>query len=154
MSTQNEPEDDTAAVDGTPPTAGPATNRDTDTATGTGTLQLPTSQVPTSPPSVEAADLSGTGGAGRTPDEPSTTPGRASSGPAVRAAEVYPLRVGTVVWGLVLAFLGVGVLAWAGDRSIDVGLAAILLVAGAGVALLVGSLVTGARQRRRAGTTD
>lgn len=57
-------------------------------------------------------------------------------------------RVGTVVWGLVLAVLGVGVLAWAGGRHIDVDVAAIVLVAGAGVALLVGSIVSGARRRR------
>ncbi|MCR6690714.1 hypothetical protein [Cellulomonas sp.] len=57
-------------------------------------------------------------------------------------------RVGTVVWGLVLAVLGLGVLAWAGGYRIDVGLATILLVAGAGVALLVGSIVSGARSRR------
>lgn len=57
-------------------------------------------------------------------------------------------RVGTVVWGLVLAVLGVGVLAWADGRHIDVDVAAIVLVAGAGVALLVGSIVSGARRRR------
>lgn len=55
-------------------------------------------------------------------------------------------RVGTVVWGLVLAVLGVGVLAWAADRHIDIEFAAILLIAGAGVALLLGSVLTVGRR--------
>lgn len=143
MSTQHQPEEGAAALDATEPVTAPAADSPT--------LQLPTSQPP-----AETVDRSGTAATGSTSDEPSATPGGAGSGTAVtaRPAEVHPLRVGTVVWGLVLAFLGVGVLAWAGNRSIDVGLAAILLVAGAGVALLVGSLVTGARERRRAGTAD
>ncbi|WP_019136418.1 hypothetical protein [Cellulomonas massiliensis] len=74
-------------------------------------------------------------------------PGEAA---APAPAEHRPtLRVGTVVWGLVLAAIGVGVLAWAGGASIDLQLATIVLLAAAGTALLVGSLVSGARRSRR-----
>jgi hypothetical protein len=58
------------------------------------------------------------------------------------------VRVGTVVWGLVLAAIGVGLLAWASGVVFDVQLAVILLVAAAGVALLVGSLWSGRRRSR------
>ena len=57
------------------------------------------------------------------------------------------VRVGTVVWGLVLTAIGVGLLALASGVVFDVELALIILVACAGVALLVGSLVTEARRR-------
>jgi hypothetical protein len=59
------------------------------------------------------------------------------------------LRVGTVVWGLVIAAIGVGLLAWAAGVAIDVQLAMIVLLAAAGTALLVGSIVSGARNARR-----
>lgn len=59
------------------------------------------------------------------------------------------LRVGTVVWGLVIAAIGVGLLAWAAGVAIDLQLAMIVLLAVAGTALLVGSIVSGARNARR-----
>ncbi|WP_456787428.1 hypothetical protein [Cellulomonas sp. P5_C5] len=59
------------------------------------------------------------------------------------------LRVGTVVWGLVIAAIGVGLLAWAAGVAIDFQLAMIVLLAVAGTALLVGSIVSGARAARR-----
>ncbi|WP_421734633.1 hypothetical protein [Cellulomonas sp.] len=59
------------------------------------------------------------------------------------------LRVGTVVWGLVIAAIGVGLLAWAAGVEIDLQLAMIVLLAVAGTALLVGSIVSGARNARR-----
>ncbi|MBU4213462.1 MAG: hypothetical protein KJ792_02250 [Actinobacteria bacterium] len=57
-------------------------------------------------------------------------------------------RVATVVWGLVVTALGVGVIALATGSTIDFGLAAIVLLAGAGVALLIGSLTAGLRRGR------
>ena len=57
-------------------------------------------------------------------------------------------RVSTVVWGLVVTALGVVVLATAGGARIDLGLAAIVLLAGAGVALLIGSLAAAGRRGR------
>ena len=77
---------------------------------------------------------------------------------AVEAAPVEPdpvdphrrrLRVGTVVWGLVIAAIGVGLLAWAAGLAIDLQLAMIVLLAVAGTALLVGSILSGARNARR-----
>ncbi|MEZ0449439.1 hypothetical protein [Cellulomonas sp. ICMP 17802] len=73
--------------------------------------------------------------------------------PAAPVAPVTPprrrLRVGTVVWGLVIAAIGVGLLAWAAGVAIDLQLAMIVLLAVAGTALLVGSIVSGARNARR-----
>jgi len=56
------------------------------------------------------------------------------------------LRVGTVVWGLVLALAGVAVLAWGQGVRFDVQLAAIGVLAAAG-ALLVVSAVTRSKKR-------
>ncbi|WP_315095309.1 hypothetical protein [uncultured Cellulomonas sp.] len=67
----------------------------------------------------------------------------------VPAAPPRRLRMGTVVWGLVIAAIGVGLLAWAGGVQIDVQLAMIVLLAAAGVALLLGSIFSGARNARR-----
>jgi hypothetical protein len=73
--------------------------------------------------------------------------------PPAAAAPADPprrrLRVGTVVWGLVIAAIGVGLLAWAAGVAIDLQLAMIVLLAVAGTALLVGSIVSGARNARR-----
>lgn len=56
------------------------------------------------------------------------------------------VRVGTVVWGLVVTAVAVGLLALANGATFDVQLATIVVIAGAGVALLVGSLL-GTRRR-------
>ncbi|KQR16893.1 hypothetical protein [Cellulomonas sp. Leaf334] len=77
----------------------------------------------------------------------------AEPAPVVEQAPTDPprrrLRVGTVVWGLVIAAIGVGLLAWAAGFAIDLQLAMIVLLAVAGTALLVGSIVSGARAARR-----
>lgn len=77
----------------------------------------------------------------------------ADPAPVVEPAPTDPprrrLRVGTVVWGLVIAAIGVGLLAWAAGFAIDLQLAMIVLLAVAGTALLVGSIVSGARAARR-----
>ncbi|MBE1874361.1 hypothetical protein [Myceligenerans pegani] len=56
-------------------------------------------------------------------------------------------RVGTVVWGLVVLAIGLGVLAASAGARIDVSLAAILLLGGAGIALVAGSIVSSFRRR-------
>lgn len=56
-------------------------------------------------------------------------------------------RVGTVVWGLVVAAIGVGLLSVAWNAHLDAELALIVLLGVAGAALLVGSLV-GLRRSR------
>ncbi len=74
--------------------------------------------------------------------------------PAPPAPPVYAeprpaQRVGTVVWGLVIAVIGVGLLAVAWGADIDAELALIVLLGAAGLALLIGSLATMWRSRAR-----
>ncbi|WP_028049981.1 hypothetical protein [Cellulomonas sp. URHD0024] len=84
----------------------------------------------------------------------STPPAWTQPAPTMVAATTDPepqprrLRVGTVVWGLILAACGLGVIAWASGARIDYQLALIILLAAAGTALLVGSIVSGARRAR------
>ena len=92
-----------------------------------------------------------------TPADTPTTPLPAPLPPAAvvpAPAEPIPparpaLRVGTVVWGLVLAVIGAGVIAVAAGARFDVELASIALLTLAGVALLAGSIATSARRRNR-----
>lgn len=57
------------------------------------------------------------------------------------------LRVATAVWGLVLAAIGVGVVALASGAVFDLQLALIALLAVAGVAMLGGSIAAAAKRR-------
>jgi hypothetical protein len=59
----------------------------------------------------------------------------------------HRLRVGTAVWGLVIAIIGAGIIAMTSGAVFDLQLASIALLAVAGVAMLVGSIVSGARRR-------
>jgi len=58
-------------------------------------------------------------------------------------------RVATVVWGLVVAAVGVGLLAVAWGADLDGQLALIVLLGAAGLALLVGSLLGMRTSRNR-----
>jgi len=83
-----------------------------------------------------------------------TVPGPSADPPIqVAAAPLAParpeLRVGTVVWGLVLAVIGAGVIAVAAGARFDPQLATITVLTLAGVGLLAGSIVTSARRRNR-----
>ena len=71
------------------------------------------------------------------------------SGTAAAPEPVRTLRVGTVVWGLVVTAVGVGLLSVAWGAHLDTELAFIVLLGAAGVALLVGSLVGMRRSRHR-----
>ena len=96
------------------------------------------------------------GGAGDEPASSPTTPwpGTAEMKPVVGTAPGRAdrprsrLRVGTVVWGLVIAAIGVGVVATAAGAVFDLQLALIALLAVAGVAMLGGSIAVTARHRR------
>ncbi|MDF9875061.1 hypothetical protein [Cellulosimicrobium cellulans] len=57
-------------------------------------------------------------------------------------------RVSTIVWGFVIVAFGVVVLAAALGAQVDLGLATIVVLAAAGLTLVVGSIVSGARRRR------
>jgi hypothetical protein len=105
-------------------------------------------------------DLMDTDRADSTSATSSTTdPGTRASGsaaasgaglpPVAEVAQRRGVRVGTVVWGLVIAAVGVGLLAYASGVVFDVQLALIILIAAAGLALLAGSLMSGMRRRGR-----
>jgi len=66
--------------------------------------------------------------------------------PVPAPREHAPLRVGTVVWGLMLAAVGFGIVASAYGAELDLQLALISLLGLGGVALLVGSVVTARRR--------
>lgn len=86
-------------------------------------------------------------------DDSPTTEFAVTDSPATDSPATEPprstLRVGTVVWGLVLALIGAGVIAVAAGARFDLELASIGLLALAGVALLAGSIATSARRRHR-----
>lgn len=86
--------------------------------------------------------------------------------PSAAAASAYPppawmppvdpprevstsVRSSTIVWGAILVVAGVVLGASAAGLSLDVGLVAIVALAGAGVALLVGALTSALRRSRR-----
>ncbi|MCC2320382.1 hypothetical protein [Cellulomonas xiejunii] len=58
------------------------------------------------------------------------------------------VRVGTIVWGLIVAFVGLGVVLVTAGYTIDVQLAAIVLLIAGGVGLIVGPLFQGVRRNR------
>lgn len=67
--------------------------------------------------------------------------------PAASPAERPRLRVSTAVWGLVIAAIGVGVVALAAGAVFDLQLALIALLAVAGAAMLAGSIAAATRHR-------
>lgn len=77
---------------------------------------------------------------------PAASDAPATTAPAAPAA--HGLRVGTVVWGLVLALLGIGVTAVGAGAALDLQAALIVLLVVAGTALLIGAFVTARRSRR------
>lgn len=120
------PEEDTMTM----PLAGAAAPAEA--ATG----PSPTGESPTGP----AAGATATG---------ATAP--AAAAPAMATAPLPEprrgVRVGTVVWGLVIAAIGAFIMAYALGVTFDAELAFIILLAAAGVLLLAGSLVTSRRRR-------
>lgn len=58
------------------------------------------------------------------------------------------VRLGAVVWGLIVALVGVGVLLVGAGYTIDVQLASIVLLIAAGVGLILGPLVQSLRRGR------
>ncbi|ACQ81280.1 hypothetical protein Bcav_3036 [Beutenbergia cavernae DSM 12333] len=107
---------------------------------------------PTTPTPVEptAWDVPPTGEA-----TPSTPPVRDE--PVVITPPVAPVlrsrgpRPGTVVWGLVIMAVGIVLIAIASGARIDLQLTFIVLLTGAGLALLIGALLAG---RRRGASRD
>lgn len=81
--------------------------------------------------------------------EPLTQPIGTTPGGTKDADERREPRVATIVWGLILVAVAAGVLAVAQGYRIDAELALIVGLGVAGLLLLVGSLATAARRRRR-----
>lgn len=113
------------------PRYGDTGTRSGDPAGPTDTTHAPAAASPPSPPA------------------PSSPPATTSAPAPVPVPEDRGPRSGTVVWGLIVAVVGVGILAVAAGARIDVQLALIVLLAAAGVALLVGSVLTAARRKNR-----
>ncbi|MCK0118086.1 hypothetical protein MWU57_13685 [Isoptericola sp. S6320L] len=114
------------------------------------TQQLPSGEVPTtaSPRSSARASedpLAVFDEPARSADPAPATDVPAGSPPLVRSGP----RTTTIVWGLVVVAIGVGLLARSAGATIDVELAAILLLGAAGLLLVVGSVAGGVRRRRR-----
>ncbi|MCA5892580.1 hypothetical protein LEP48_04325 [Isoptericola sp. NEAU-Y5] len=85
-------------------------------------------------------------------------PASARSDEPARTAPVKPPvssgpRSSTIVWGFLVVAFGVGLLANAAGARIDIELAAIVLLAAAGVLLVVGSAVSALRRRRQGAPT-
>ncbi|MGV8965723.1 MAG: hypothetical protein ACOH2F_05545 [Cellulomonas sp.] len=80
------------------------------------------------------------------PVTPEPAPAATTPSAPVKPARPGP-RVGTVVWGLILAVIGTGVIAAAAGAQFDVELVSIALLALAGVGLVVGSIATSVRRR-------
>jgi hypothetical protein len=82
-----------------------------------------------------------------------SAPSAPAATPAVPAEATVPAprrgpRISTIVWGFVIVAFGTVVLASAFGARVDTGLVAILVLAAAGVTLVVGSIISGARRRR------
>lgn len=79
--------------------------------------------------------------------EPVGTTDTATAAYEQPAAARRGVRVGTVVWGLVVAAVALGIMAIGNGLVFDVELAVITLVAAAGLALLVGSVLGTTRRK-------
>lgn len=124
------PSADPLSVDGPPVDAPPV---------GAPSAGAPSSGAPRygAAPTTSGADPSPTDGA-------PGAGGVADPGPLPRRGP----RVATIVWGFVIVAFAVVVLAAALGARVDLGLATIVVLAAAGVTLVVGSIVSGARRRR------
>lgn len=83
------------------------------------------------------------------PSEPTATPHAWTppEPPAPREVSTS-VRTSTIVWGAILVVAGIVLASAAAGFSLDVGLVAIVALAGAGVALLVGALTSSVRKNR------
>lgn len=57
-----------------------------------------------------------------------------------------PIRMGTIVWGLIIAALGVLLILWDQGYSFDPRAAGVAILFGAGLLLIVGSIITALRK--------
>ena len=133
----------------------------------------PTQPLPVTPDDTVTPQVTETADDTMADDTPRTVPGvepdapSAGYTPSAEAASAYPppawtappadaprevstsVRTGTIVWGAILVVAGVVLAASAAGLTLDLGLVAIVALAGAGVALLAGALTTSVRRSRR-----
>lgn len=82
--------------------------------------------------------------------DPLDSPGGWKGGPAAEPPEASrPVRIGTVVWGLIVAVLGsLMVIARQTSIQLDPGQVTIWVLLGAGLAMVIGGIATAATRRR------
>ena len=131
-----------------------ADDRPTDPMDSTESIDLEAGDTDTRPMNHLEDTMTAPTTAGAPPTVPATpaetTTAIHDPGPGPGPAPVAPrhgMRVGTIVWGLVIAAIGVGILAYALDVTFDAQLASIIVIFAAGVLLLVGSIATSRRRR-------
>ncbi|WP_298456153.1 hypothetical protein [uncultured Cellulomonas sp.] len=104
--------------------------------------------APTTTPVLTVADASaGVDQPADTAPHEAVSSSGATALPADDRGQRPSLRVGTVVWGLVIAIIGAGIVAIAAGAQFDLELAFIALLALAGVGLVAGSVAAGVRRR-------
>ncbi|MFJ4231925.1 hypothetical protein [Cellulosimicrobium cellulans] len=120
----------------------------------TSVLDVPGPAAPAHPLAAPGGPTTSGPTSGAVPPAEPSLPGTSTT-PTVPAAPVEPPppvrrgpRVSTIVWGFVIVAFGVVVLAAALGARVDLGLATIVVLAAAGLTLVVGSIVSGARRRR------
>jgi hypothetical protein len=137
MSTDDPTEKIPTTADDPTGTAGTTDAPEPDLLTGSATYPTdtyPTDTYPAAPSAHDAAP----------PVPPAPAAPLPASTPTSRG-----IRVGTLVWGMVLAAVGVGVLALSAGYTLDVELAMIVLLGAAGAVMLVGSILKGRRRPGR-----
>lgn len=110
----------------------------------------PTQPLPATPE--DLPDEPGAGPTGYVPSDEAANayPPPAWTPPAAPPREVSTsVRTSTIVWGAILVVAGIVLAASAAGYTLDVGLVAIVALAGAGIALLVGALTSSVRKGRR-----
>lgn len=104
--------------------------------------------APAGPAPASAPDAPEPGPAPATAPDSPTAQWQAAQPPAAQVPPVSRrVRIGTLVWGLVIAVVGAGVLAQTFGATIDTELALIVILCTAGVALVVSSIVAAVRKR-------
>lgn len=138
-----------AAADARPTEPLPATGRDDDTTVLDVADPAPAHDAGPAHdpgPAAPAQDPGPAAPAGQT--GPTTSAGQPGPTGSAPVAPRRGPRVATIVWGFVVVAFGAVVLAGALGARVDLGLASIVVLAAAGVTLVVGSIVSGARRRR------
>lgn len=127
-----------------------ADDRPTDPMDSTESIDLEAGDTDTRPMNHSEDTMTTPTTAGAPPTAPAPPAGTTTTIHDPGPAPVAPrrgVRVGTIVWGLVIAAIGAGILAYALDVTFDAQLASIIVIFAAGALLLIGSIATSRRRR-------